>query len=717
MISSNSRMIVPAFPDQLCGARAGRQGGASALAEGYLLGTEVMSALVAGRRASPAGSDGLQSRRSMVIDRRATHAGAQPHDNCHARPVTVDTEQSRRSPPSLRTAIHPRIDDRGPDTMIALLAALTLSIQAGGTPRQLADLYLAWRGGAQFERLTAIHASGTIRVMGLDGAIDRWSTSSGGEREDRDLRVFRVSEGNGPEGGWTRGPGGQVDRMSSAARTALVEDAAIDFGAALRGAPGVALADGGDEARDGRSWRVLRASFGSGSTYDLLVDGNTGELGSERVTRDGRTTTVAPSDWHVVDGVRIAFREHVSGSLPGETRYVAYASVQLDGQPDASLLARPAARRIAVFDAGRRSTGPLPIEIFDGSRIFVNVTVGGRPVAAMIDSGAASSVVDAAFASEAGVRSAGGGAAIGAAGTAAVAIGSAKDVKVGTLTLEALPLAVMDLSGISAQIGHSLGMVIGRDLFDQIVVTIDARARTITLTDPGAFTPEKGAVAVGLQAEGPLRTVAAEVEGGAPARLHFDIGNGTPLVLYPSYWRRVGLAEGRRASKTLVGGVGGSVAADVTAVRSLSFGGVQFRDVPTILMPATGGAGDTSLVDGNIGLPVLSRFRFSVDYPHDRLWLAPATTTRTEAFERDRSGLGVQAGTSGLTVRIVAPDSPASSAGLRPGDVIVAVNNRTVTRDYVTSGLSRWRNGPAGRRVLLKLADGSTRSLKLEDTY
>ena len=53
-------------------------------------------------------------------------------------------------------------------------------------------------------------------------------------------------------------------------------------------------------------------------------------------------------------------------------------------------------------------------------------------------------------------------------------------------------------------------------------------------------------------------------------------------------------------------------------------GGALFRDVPTILMPATGGAGDTGRVGGNLGFPVLSRFRFSVDYAHDRLWLVPA---------------------------------------------------------------------------------------------
>lgn len=601
--------------------------------------------------------------------------------------------------------------------ILTSLAALALAASPDKDPTALAKLYLSWRGGSRFEQLSSVHAKGAIKVMGLDGGIERWATADGAERENHDLAVFKVSEGNGPGGGWSRGPGGQVDHLSSAARTALVEDAAVEFGAALRGAQGVAIADAGEEVRRGKSWRVLRVAYATGATYDLLIDGNTGELEGERVTRDGRSVFVDLSDWRMVDGVRIAFSEDATGALPGQTRHVAYSSVELNVRPGAELLAPPAPRRIAVFAPGVRSTGPLPIEIFDGRRIFVDVEFGGRKVAAMIDSGAASSVMDASFAKQGGVRSAGGGSAIGVAGTAAVAIGSATDVRIGTLTLKALPLAVMDLSGVSSQIGRPLELVIGRDLFDQLVVTIDAQRGTLTLVDPAQFTPEKGSVSVHVDAEGPLRVVEASIEGGKSARLHFDLGNGTPLVLYPAYWQRSGLLQGRRSSQALVGGVGGSVAAATVAVRSVSFGGVNFPNVPAILMPAAGGAGDTMRVDGNIGFPILARFRLSIDYPHDRMWLVPVTNVVAAPFDRDRSGLGVQAGVTGLTVKLVAPHSPASAAAMHVGDVIVAIDGRKVGPDYVTSGLSRWRMGPSGRSMTFTLADGSMRSLRLADSY
>lgn len=599
--------------------------------------------------------------------------------------------------------------------MIASLAALVLVTAADRDPRALADLHLAWRGGTRLESLSSIHARGSMKAMGLDGTIERWSTAGGFEREDRDLTVLKVSEGNGPDGGWSRGPAGQVDRMSPSARLALVEDAGIDFGRALRKAPGVKLADGGDEIRAGRTWRVLRVTYLSGSVYDLLIDGMSGELEGERVSRNGRSVFVDLSDWRMIEGVRVAFREDASGTAPGQARHFAYSTVELNAETPRELLARPAPRKIATFEAGRRSTGPLPIEIFDGRRIFVDAEVGGRMVSAMIDSGAASSVLDTAFAGRTGVRSSGAGSAIGAAGTAAVAIGSAGDVKLGSLTLQALPFAVMDLTGVSMQLGRPLQMVIGRDLFDQLVVTLDARNRTITLSDPGGFAPEKRAIAVPLTAEGPLRILDVALDGVSRARLHFDLGNGTPLVLYPGFRPSAGIRQGRLISQTLVGGVGGSVVADTVAVRSLGFGGVVFHDVPAILMPTTGGAGDTDLVDGNLGFPILSRFRMSIDYSHDRMWLTPSADAAATPFERDRSGLGLQAGPEGLTVKLVASRSPGSATTLHVGDVIVRIDGSLVGPNYASSGLSKWRFGPVGRIVTLTLKDGSTKTLTLRD--
>ena len=84
---------------------------------------------------------------------------------------------------------------------------------------------------------------------------------------------------------------------------------------------------------------------------------------------------------------------------------------------------------------------------------------------------------------------------------------------------------------------------------------------------------------------------------------------------------------------------------------------------------------------------------------------------------KDRSGLGFAASATDLTVVHVASGSPAAQAGWAAGEHVVAVNDRPIDGSYTQGPLWQWRYGRAGTRVTLKLADGTTRVLKLADYY
>lgn len=67
--------------------------------------------------------------------------------------------------------------------------------------------------------------------------------------------------------------------------------------------------------------------------------------------------------------------------------------------------------------------------------------------------------------------------------------------------------------------------------------------------------------------------------------------------------------------------------------------------------------------------------------------------------EAARSRLGLEPGTSGLLIQQVEPDSPAAETGLRPGDVIVSVNNRAVTA--ATDVATAWTEAQRQNRPIL----------------
>jgi C-terminal processing protease CtpA/Prc len=83
---------------------------------------------------------------------------------------------------------------------------------------------------------------------------------------------------------------------------------------------------------------------------------------------------------------------------------------------------------------------------------------------------------------------------------------------------------------------------------------------------------------------------------------------------------------------------------------------------------------------GNIGCEVLRRFDVTFDYAHQRMWLLP-NDALGEPFETNMTGLVTQVqadSTRGLKILWLQDDSPATDTGIAVGDVIEAVDGRSI---------------------------------------
>jgi C-terminal processing protease CtpA/Prc len=67
-------------------------------------------------------------------------------------------------------------------------------------------------------------------------------------------------------------------------------------------------------------------------------------------------------------------------------------------------------------------------------------------------------------------------------------------------------------------------------------------------------------------------------------------------------------------------------------------------------------------------------------------------------------------------VIFVAPGGPAEKQGLKPNDVIVAINGRP-TKQIPASEVQAWRWGALGDEIALTLSDGSTHRFHLRDYF
>jgi predicted aspartyl protease len=344
-------------------------------------------------------------------------------------------------------------------------------------------------------------------------------------------------------------------------------------------------------------------------------------------------------------------------------------------------------------------------------QILFPITVNGQPAEAWLDSGASASVLDAAFARQLGVTLQGGVQARGvSAGLDGVRL-THVDLKAGDLDMPGRRAAVMDLGAVARVVSRPVQVLLGRDVFDEAVVDIDFQARRINFLRRAGFVPPPGKP-VSLRPSADLRSFPIDI-AGTPTEAIFDLGNAGALLLDTDFAEAHRLLRGRRRSTELGVGADGPHEQVLVGLDQVQVGGVSFNAVPSV---AT--AGLASRAPANVGLQLLSRFRLVIDFAGDRMWMTPYADAASRPFRRNRTGLSLTPQAPGqLVVDHVAAGSPAATGGWKKGDLIAALDGRSIPPDYMASDASMWIYGAAGRTVTLTLADGTQRRLTLADYF
>jgi predicted aspartyl protease len=367
-----------------------------------------------------------------------------------------------------------------------------------------------------------------------------------------------------------------------------------------------------------------------------------------------------------------------------------------------SLLAAPA----FAAEAGRTVAFEFPQD----KQILFPITINGRPAEAWLDSGSSASVVDAAFAQELGLSLEGGIRARGVSGAVGGVRLAAATLEIGGQPVPARRVAVMDLSPVTRVVPRPVQVLLGREVFETAIVQIDFANRVLSVTPRDQFKPP-AAPPIPLRASGGLRSFPIRI-GDTETEAILDLGNSGALLLDRSFAEAHGLLDGRRTSTQMSVGADGPRESVIASLDGVQVGGVDFRAVGAV---AT--AGLASHAPANVGLEILSRFKVTVDFAGDRLWLEPIPGATGQPFRKNRAGLALIPDARGVRVSHVAAGSPAAAAGWRVGEEIAAIDGRSVGADYAASETARWIFGPPGRVVALTMSNGARRLLRLADYY
>lgn len=204
----------------------------------------------------------------------------------------------------------------------------------------------------------------------------------------------------------------------------------------------------------------------------------------------------------------------------------------------------------------------------------VKVTLEGREVLALIDSGAQYSVIDRIFFEALPPRERSlfdmPLVAYGVGGGTQVGRGTSLDIDLPGLTIRGLRAAILNLGPLASEDGLRTPLILGQDVLGEAILALDPAKRYARLLRREVFVPPPDLVEALVHKQGSALTAMLAVEG-RDVRAIIDTGASSLLGLSRDTAEMVGLLDGRpqRMGTSLV--LGGSMRSTLVEARRVTF--------------------------------------------------------------------------------------------------------------------------------------------------
>jgi len=343
-----------------------------------------------------------------------------------------------------------------------------------------------------------------------------------------------------------------------------------------------------------------------------------------------------------------------------------------------ALLSLPSSLSATPIQVAGDGHARIPFEVV-GGHAWVQGTLNADSVWVVIDTGASQSVMDSSLTTRLGLKQHGSHESGGSGGVQKGATVDNVTLRIGGVTADFDELDTVDFGPLSHG-RHPMQVVLGFELFQACVVRFDYPAGMLDVWD-NAHAPKAASgtrLPLTFIDHHPYVNGVLTLPGQPPLKGRFviDTGSNAGLILTPDDDNRETLAHSfPRTLEVVTRGVGGDVHNRLGRGDAFSLGDLNFNQ-PLVMIPdSTPGRFSAAKTMGNIGGQLLGRCTVTFDYAHSSV-----SFERGEGFERpfeaDMSGLGVTRDSTGLSVRVVNPATPASEAGVEPGDVLTRIDGK-----------------------------------------
>lgn len=243
------------------------------------------------------------------------------------------------------------------------------------------------------------------------------------------------------------------------------------------------------------------------------------------------------------------------------------------------------------------------------------------------------------------------------------------------LVVDSMDFFINNYDILTSVYGVRIDGIIGYSLIKQFIIKVNFDSLNLEIFSPGEIKyPRGGRTFYPFFTALPIHELTIEDERRIRPKFYIDTGAGLSLLLTEqlvsdsSFFKKK-----RKPLPILAQGLGGKKPIMITVSKKVKIGPYTFRKVPTHILDDTYNVISYPFLGGLIGNDLLRRFNMIINYPAKEIHLKPNSHYK-DVFDYSYTGLNLYNVDGAIEVHDIATNSPAMKAGLKDGDIIVAVN-------------------------------------------
>lgn len=244
------------------------------------------------------------------------------------------------------------------------------------------------------------------------------------------------------------------------------------------------------------------------------------------------------------------------------------------------------------------------------------------------------------------------------------------------LEIEHLDFHINDYELLTSVYGLRIDGIMGYSFLSRYIVKVDYDKNMLEVWTTGDIRYPRRGITLRPAINGiPVFDAAIADARSVATRFYFDSGAGLCILMSEEFANDSSiLAPGKKVLITQAEGIGGKKPMKLTTLREVKIGRYRFKKVPAHVFQDDYNVTSYPLLGGLIGNDLLRRFNLIINYGNKEIHLSPNTHFR-DPFDYSYTGIGMYYVNGNVLIEDVLAGSPAEKAGLKAGDILVAINN------------------------------------------